>query len=281
MKMYNKSSTTPASNSIETNAVLNQEDDLSEDLDQDLKKLSGYELDKKIGNPHPFIDPHKRKPIKEPLTCEELWWNWRKPEKEQWSMWQKKRSDAETVFLKAMAETGQIKLFGEEPTLTETALYRYIKNSYKEEKLQAERERLQKEVRGGDPVYPTYGNTTSKEEIDKILASEKVEKVKTDLLLHICSYQFPPKVSDQGRSQVQGFQIMIWLEEDMAVIGGGVRGASGDRWCWVKSSDDEAMAKIGDIGEKEDNDDEGKFKDDENITRNWSVLKTTPKLRKS
>ncbi|CAH1418114.1 unnamed protein product [Lactuca virosa] len=96
-----------------------------------------------------------------------------------------------------------------------------------------------KQIWGGDSVYPTVnyiqdpdqvidfrgpdfheptpnilaylqenGNTTSKEEIDKILASEKVKKVK-------------------------------------------------------------------------DSDDEGKFEDDENITRNWSVWKTTPELRKS
>ncbi|GJX37675.1 protein plastid transcriptionally active 12, chloroplastic [Tanacetum coccineum] len=83
-----------------------------------------------------------RKLIKEPLTSEELWWNWRKLDKEQWSRWQKKRPDAETVFLKAMAETGQIKLYGEQPTLTETALYRARKHLYKEERLQAEHERL-------------------------------------------------------------------------------------------------------------------------------------------
>lgn len=60
-------------------------------------ELTGYDLDKKLGRPHPFIDPKVRKPIKEPLTSEELWWNWRKPDKEQWSRWQRKRPDAETV----------------------------------------------------------------------------------------------------------------------------------------------------------------------------------------
>jgi len=38
------------------------------------------------------------------------------------------------VFLKAMAETGQIKLHGEEPTLTETALYRARREIYKQER---------------------------------------------------------------------------------------------------------------------------------------------------
>lgn len=57
----------------------------------------GFELDKKLGNPHPFIDPEKKKPIEEPRSSEELWWNWRKPEKEQWSRWQRRRPDVETV----------------------------------------------------------------------------------------------------------------------------------------------------------------------------------------
>lgn len=58
---------------------------------------AGYELDKKLGRPHPFIDPKVKKPMEEPLTSEELWWNWRKPEKEQWSRWQRRRPDVETV----------------------------------------------------------------------------------------------------------------------------------------------------------------------------------------
>lgn len=59
--------------------------------------LTGYDLDKKLGRPHPFIDPKVRKPIENTLTSEELWWNWRKPEKQRWSRWQKRRPDVETV----------------------------------------------------------------------------------------------------------------------------------------------------------------------------------------
>lgn len=58
---------------------------------------TGYGLDKKLGLPHPFIDPKVKKPIENPLTSEELWWNWKKPEKEQWSRWQRRRPDSETV----------------------------------------------------------------------------------------------------------------------------------------------------------------------------------------
>ena len=38
------------------------------------------------------------------------------------------------VFLKAMAETGQIKLYGDHPTLTETSLYRARRHIFKEER---------------------------------------------------------------------------------------------------------------------------------------------------
>lgn len=38
------------------------------------------------------------------------------------------------VFAKAMAETGQIKLYGDHPTLTETALARARKRIFKEER---------------------------------------------------------------------------------------------------------------------------------------------------
>ncbi|EXB86303.1 hypothetical protein L484_000962 [Morus notabilis] len=105
---------------------------------------TGFDLDKKLGRPHPFIDPKVKKPIEEPLTSDELWWNWRKPDKEQWSRWQRRRPDVETVFLKAMAETGQVKLYGEHPTLTETSLYRARRHLFKEERLQVEKERLNK-----------------------------------------------------------------------------------------------------------------------------------------
>uniref|UniRef100_A0A2P2M4B6 Uncharacterized protein LOC105116556 isoform X3 n=1 Tax=Rhizophora mucronata TaxID=61149 RepID=A0A2P2M4B6_RHIMU len=106
---------------------------------------SGYALDKKLGRPHPYIDPKVKKPIEGILPDEELWWNWRKSDNEQWSRWQRRKPDIETVFLKAMAETGQVKLYGKEPTLTETSLYRARKHLYKEERLQAEQERLEKE----------------------------------------------------------------------------------------------------------------------------------------
>lgn len=61
------------------------------------EELTGYALDKKLGRPHPFFDPNAKKPIGEPLTSDELWWNWRKPEEGAWSRWQRRRPDVETV----------------------------------------------------------------------------------------------------------------------------------------------------------------------------------------
>lgn len=63
------------------------------------EKETGYELDKKLGRPHPFIDPKVKKPIEGTLPDEELWWNWRKPEKEEWSRWQRRKPDVETVSI--------------------------------------------------------------------------------------------------------------------------------------------------------------------------------------
>lgn len=63
------------------------------------KDLSPYELDKEMGQPHPFVDPASSKPIEEPRTSEDLWWNWRKPDEEQWSRWQRRRPDVDTVSL--------------------------------------------------------------------------------------------------------------------------------------------------------------------------------------
>lgn len=153
-------SSVSASESSEANLVVNdeleaetQEDSPDEPNDDSFvvyqselveEELTGYDLDKKVGNPHSFVDPKVKKPIEETLTSDELWWNWRKPEKEQWSRWQRRRPDVETVFLKAMAETGQVKLYGDQPTLTECALFRARRHIYKEERLEAEQERLEK-----------------------------------------------------------------------------------------------------------------------------------------
>ncbi|CAO1946126.1 unnamed protein product [Urochloa humidicola] len=107
--------------------------------------LSEYDMDKMMGRPHPFINPEKAMSLGEPKTSEELWWNWRRKDQkeEMWSRWQRRRPDVDTVFAKAMAETGQIKIFGDYPTLTEAALAKTRRHLYKEERLEAEQMRLE------------------------------------------------------------------------------------------------------------------------------------------
>lgn len=86
-----------------SNDGLDKPKDLSSEYvtyETEQEELTGYALDKKLGRPHPFIDPNKRKPIEEPLTSEELWWNWRRSDKRLWSRWQRRRPDVETVSVK-------------------------------------------------------------------------------------------------------------------------------------------------------------------------------------
>ncbi|GJM93008.1 hypothetical protein PR202_ga09519 [Eleusine coracana subsp. coracana] len=108
------------------------------------EELSEYDMGKMMGRPHPFIDPAKVMSLGEPKTSEELWWHWRrKNDKDVWSRWQRRRPDVDTVFAKAMAETGQIKIFGDHPTRVEAALAKTRRHLYKEERLEAEQRRLE------------------------------------------------------------------------------------------------------------------------------------------
>lgn len=299
--------------------------------------LSAYEMDKKIGRPHPFVDPNLDKPIEEPRSSEELWWNWRKPEQEQWSRWQRRRPDVDTVFAKAMAETGQIKLYGEHPTHTETALARARRHIFKAERLQAEKRTLKeigpiayysewvkgwdrgtsreaiqkhyeetgedentqlitmfqhqtaeeyrimmgtdvrikrdplamrmredqiKEIWGGDPVYPTVNYIQDPDEVIDYRGPDFHEPT-PNMLAYLM---------DQGK--------IISREELDEIL-------AKEKIQEIELVDmDEAMASAVDIGENDDEDsedevDEDEDKDKEKITRNWSVLKTTPQSAKS
>ncbi|XP_024981756.1 protein PLASTID TRANSCRIPTIONALLY ACTIVE 12, chloroplastic [Cynara cardunculus var. scolymus] len=341
-----------ASESAEVNTPINQESEdetlyeILEDSKNDLsdfvvyetepakEELTKYELDKKLGHPHHFIDPQARKPIEKPLTSEELWWNWRKPDKEQWSRWQRRRPDVETVFLKAMAETGQIKLYGDHPTMTETALYRARRHLYKEERLEAERERLE---RDGPIAYysewvEAWKRDTSREAVQKHF--EETGEDEVTQLIEMFTYQtdreyrimmgtdnrisrdplamrmredqikqiwggdpvYPTVNYIQDPDQVIDFRgpdfheptpnVLSYLQEHGNITSkeeiDKILAAEKVEKVKVQTpfSDDEAMAKAVDIGEKEDNDNDG-ILEDENITRNWSVLKSTPELRKS
>lgn len=106
--------------------------------------VDAEELARKYGEPHSFVRQTSKKNSPEgQLPNEDLWWNWRKPPigKETWSEWQKRPPDVDTVMAMAMAESGQIKLHGEKPTVAEAALARARKTVLKEERLKAEEER--------------------------------------------------------------------------------------------------------------------------------------------
>ncbi|PIA25141.1 hypothetical protein AQUCO_12500035v1 [Aquilegia coerulea] len=300
------------------------------------EELTEYELDKKTGRPHPFIDPKLKKPMTEPLSSEELWWNWKKPDKERWSRWQRRRPDSETVFVKAMAETGQIKIYGDHPTLTETSLYRARRHLFKEERLQDERGRLE---RVGPLAYysewvKAWKNDTSKEAVQKHY-EETGEDENTQLIemfqhqtdseyrimmgtdIRVRRDPLAMRMREDQIKQIWGgdpvYPTVNYIQDPDEVID--YRGPdfheptpnmlsyllengkmitqkeleqilAKEKTEEIEITDvDEAMAKAVDIGEDEDEGEdsevEGEDEVDEKLTRNWSVLKSTPELQKS
>ncbi|XP_047310845.1 protein PLASTID TRANSCRIPTIONALLY ACTIVE 12, chloroplastic isoform X2 [Impatiens glandulifera] len=347
-KKYNSPASSDSSEvSVVTSDELELVDDGSEEskdvssdyvvyeTEQVKENLTEYELNKKLGLPHPFIDPKVKKPIEEALTSDELWWNWRKPDKEQWSRWQRRRPDSETVFLKAMAETGQIKLYGETPTLTETSLYRARRHIFKEERLQAEQERLE---RIGPLAFysewvKAWKRDTSREAVQKHF--EETGEDENTQLIEMLSHQ-----TDREYRIMMGTDIRIkrdplamrMREDQIKEIWGGdpvyptinyiqdpdevidFRGPdfheptpnmlsylkehgkiiSRDELDQILANEkteelevadmDEALAQAIDIGENDDEagDSEAEEEEEEEkISRNWSVLKTTPQPNKS
>lgn len=298
--------------------------------------LSEYDMDKKHGRPHPFIDPKVKKPIGEQLTSEELWWNWRKPEMEQWSRWQRRRPDVETVFLKAMAETGQVKLYGEQPTLTETSLYRARRHLFKEERLKAEQDKL---AEIGPLAYYSewvkeWKRDTSREAVQKYF--EETGEDENTQLIEMFSHQtdreyrimmgtdirikrdpLAMKLREDQIKEIWGgdpvYPTINYIQDPDEVIdyrGPDFHEPTPNMLSFLKEHGkiitreelekilskekteehevndmDEAMARAVDIGENdddgEDSDVDGDDEAEEKISRNWSVLKTTPQLKKS
>nr|GLL28995.1 protein PLASTID TRANSCRIPTIONALLY ACTIVE 12 [Ipomoea trifida] len=294
------------------------------------EELTEYELDKRVGNPHPFVDPKVKKPIEKTLTSEQLWWNWRKPDKEQWSRWQRRRPDVETVFLKAMAETGQVKLYGEHPTRTETALYRARRHIYKEERLQAEQDRLEKD---GPIAYysewvKAWKRDTSREAIQKHFeeTGEDENKQLIEMFCHQTDREYRIMIGTDNRirrdplamrmredqiKQIWGgdpvYPTINYIQDPNEVIdfrGPDFHEPTPDMLAYLKehrkiitraeldavlakekteeieyTDMDEAMAQAVDIGENDD--EEESEVEEEKISRNWSVLKSNPELRKT
>ncbi|XP_020237027.1 protein PLASTID TRANSCRIPTIONALLY ACTIVE 12, chloroplastic isoform X2 [Cajanus cajan] len=334
-------STASGSTEVLVDSVEDSQDDLSDFVvyqsEPEEEVLSEYEMDKRLGLPHPFVDPKVNKPIEGTLSNDELWWNWRQPEKEQWSRWQRRKPDVETVFLKAMAETGQIKLHGEHPTLAETALYRARREIYKEERLQAEQDRLE---RDGPIAYysewvKAWKRDTSREAIQKYF-EETGEDENAQLIEMFCHQtdreyrimmgtdlriQRDPlamRMREDQIKQIWGgdpvYPTVNYIQDPNEVID--YRGAdfheptpnmvaylkeqgklisreefdkimAKEKTEQIEMTDmDDAMAKAVDIGENDDEEDsdldEGEEEvEEEKLSDYWSVLKSTPELRKS
>ncbi|KAK6932141.1 hypothetical protein RJ641_001765 [Dillenia turbinata] len=248
------------------------------------EELSGYDLDKKLGRPHAFIDPKKKKPIEEPLTVKNY-------EKEQWSRWQRRKPDVETVFLKAMAETGQVKLYGKEPTLTETSLYRARRHLFKEERLQAEQERLEKE---GPMAYysewvKAWKRDTSREAIQKYFeeTGEDENSQLIEMFCHQTDREFRIMMGTDVRIRRDPLAMSMREDQIKQIWGGDPVYPTVN---YIQDPDqitdmDEAMARAVDIGENDDESKESEAESDDNaeekITRNWSVLRSNPELQKS
>ncbi|KAJ9685065.1 hypothetical protein PVL29_017194 [Vitis rotundifolia] len=282
-----------------------------------------HDLDKKLGHPHPFIDPEAKKPLGEPLTSEELWWNWRKPDKEQWSRWQRRRPDVETV-----------KLYGEHPTLTGTSLYRARRHLFKEERLQAKQDRLEKigPIAYYSEWVEAWKRDTSREAVQKHF-EETGENENTQLIeifqhqtdreyrimmgtdIHIQRDPLAMRIREDQIKQIWGgdpiYPTVNYIQDPDEVIdyrGPDFHEPTPNMLAFLKEHGkiisreelekilakekieeleiadmDEAMARAVDIGENDDGEDTEVVGNDEEekITRNWSVLKSTPQFRKS
>ncbi|KAL0398297.1 UNVERIFIED_CONTAM: protein PLASTID TRANSCRIPTIONALLY ACTIVE 12, chloroplastic [Sesamum radiatum] len=240
------------------------------------------------------------------------------------------------VFLKAMAETGQVKLYGDQPTLTECSLYRARRHIYKEERLQAEHEKLE---RIGPLAYysewvKAWKRDTSREAVQKHF-EETGEDENTQLIemfMHQTDKEYRIMIGTDIRirrdplamrmredqiKQIWGgdpvYPTVNYVQDPNEVIdyrGPDFHEPTPNMLDYLKEHGkiisreelekvlakekteelemtdmDEAMARAVDIGENddegEDSDAEGDDEEDEKITRNWSVLKSNPELRKA
>lgn len=86
--------------SVEVGGVDDAQSDTEEDeyvvYQTEKENLTGYDLDKHIGNPHPFINPETARTIENIRSSDDLWWNWRQSER--WSRWQRPRPNSDTVM---------------------------------------------------------------------------------------------------------------------------------------------------------------------------------------
>ncbi|KAG1348223.1 putative protein PLASTID TRANSCRIPTIONALLY ACTIVE 12, chloroplastic [Cocos nucifera] len=114
-----------------------------------------------------------------------------------------------------------------------------------------------KEIWGGDPVYPTVNYIQDPDEVIDYRGPDFHEPT-PNMLAYLM---------EQGK--------IIPREELEKIL-------AKERTQELEITDiDEAMASAVDIGEDDDEEDSEDEEEEEKITRNWSVLKTTPQLHKS
>ncbi|XP_024525277.1 protein PLASTID TRANSCRIPTIONALLY ACTIVE 12, chloroplastic-like [Selaginella moellendorffii] len=156
-----------------------EDDDQAEDELEDEEKQEGdldvVDMNFPDKECYALISSYKpRKVAKDerpPLTNDELWWNWknRRPDEHVWSEFQKRPGLPDITMAAMAALTGQIKLFGDTPTVTETHIYRARKFVFKEERLAAEAKR--RDEIGAMAYYhewvKAWDKDTSKEAVQK------------------------------------------------------------------------------------------------------------------
>ncbi|MCO5557906.1 hypothetical protein L7F22_011479 [Adiantum nelumboides] len=181
-----------------------------------------------------YKDPNEKEPaqLKEdkkelkPLPNDKLWFNWRKPppEKEPWHEFSRPPTDPFAVMATAAAKRGQIKLFSDKPTVTETVLARARKDALLQERL--DMEKIRREEIGAVAYYSewvkAWNKDTSKAAVQKHYEEtgedESVQLMKMFELQTRAEYRV--MMGTDPRIQRDPLCMRMTLEEKKAVWGG-------------------------------------------------------------
>ncbi|KAI5083023.1 hypothetical protein GOP47_0002766 [Adiantum capillus-veneris] len=172
--------------------------------------------------------PKDEKPQEDlkPLPDDKLWFNWRKipPEKEPWHEFSRPPTDPFAVLATAAAKRGQIKLFSDKPTVTETVLARARKEALSQERLDMEKKR--REELGAMAYYKewvrAWDKDTSKEAVQKHY--EETGEGESVQLMQMFEHQtlaeYRVMMGTDPRIQRDPLCMRMTLEEKKSVWGG-------------------------------------------------------------
>lgn len=179
-----------------------------------------------------YKDPNVKEPVKakakelKPLPDDKLWFNWRKipPEKEPWHEFSRPPTDPFAVMATVAAKRGQIKLFSDKPTVTETVLARARKDALMQERLDMETKR--REEIGALAYYSewvkAWDKDTSKEAVqkhyEKTGEDESVQLMK--MFEHQTLAEYRIMMGTDPRIERDPLCIRMTPEEKKAVWGG-------------------------------------------------------------